>query len=134
VIRTAALRRTGLIRPAYGSEKVMMAELSLIGRFHDVPEPLFFQREHDGASSVLATAGEQAAFFDPALAGRRTFPRLVLLRGYLAAALGGPVSPLERGLCLGWILRYLFQVRKWRAVWRSIVHRTGARRARAVGP
>ena len=35
--RADALRRTGLLRRVYGYEKVLMAELSLQGRFYDLP-------------------------------------------------------------------------------------------------
>lgn len=128
VIRSAALRRTNLIRPYYGYEKVLMAELSLMGRFHDIPEQLFFQREHQEASSCLATARDQQAFFDPNLVGRRTHPRLQLFRGHLSAAIRSPLHVVERALCVAWVFRYLFQFSKWRSVWLSTVRQTGARR------
>jgi glycosyltransferase involved in cell wall biosynthesis len=128
VVRTAALRRTSLIQPYYGYEKIVMAELSLQGRFHDVPEQLFLQREHAAASSSLDTVEGQQEFFDPLRAGGTVSPRLHLLRGYMQAATRAPIHPLERALCYVWIVRYLFQVGKWRSVWSSFVRRTGVRR------
>ena len=62
VIRSEALRNSQLILPTFGSEKVLMAELSLIGRYHDLPETLWYQRVHGDASSLLRTAAARGKF------------------------------------------------------------------------
>jgi len=113
VFRASSLRLTGLIKPYYGWEKVLMGELSLMGRFHDLPDVLFYQRIHENASSNLYSAAEQQEIFDPSMADQQTFPRLRLLQGHLWSVWRHPLSPLMRLLCLGCIVRYLFQVSKW---------------------
>lgn len=66
LIRTAALRRTGLIGPYVGSDKVLLAELCLQGRFREVPEYLFLRRMHAGISTAAAgSKRELLQWFDP---------------------------------------------------------------------
>jgi glycosyltransferase involved in cell wall biosynthesis len=46
LIRADALRGTGLIRHHLGSDRTLLVELVLLGRFGLVPETLFLNREH----------------------------------------------------------------------------------------
>lgn len=125
VIRAAALRQTGLLLPVYGYEKIMMAELSLLGRFHDIPETLFFQRVHTESSSHLASSAEQQTFFAAAETDAHSYPRLEYLRGYVRALRRMPVAQVDRILGMAWIARYLLQVSKWRSVLLSSMRGTG---------
>lgn len=76
VIRTSTLKKTGLIGHYASSDKVLLGELALLGKFHEVPDHLFIRRLHSD-SSVLAnpTDNEMAAWFDPATRGRVPAPR-----------------------------------------------------------
>jgi glycosyltransferase involved in cell wall biosynthesis len=56
LIRTAALRRTGLFGAFVGSDVIFLAELSLQGTFWEIPEYLFFRRFHDAAASRMTDA------------------------------------------------------------------------------
>ena len=51
VIRRADLMRTRLLRPYFGSDRPMLAELALAGRFLHIPEALFALRLHPGNTS-----------------------------------------------------------------------------------
>lgn len=53
IIRSSALRKTSLIRPLPGSDISMVAELSLLGKFIEVPERLFVRRFDAQTSSLL---------------------------------------------------------------------------------
>jgi glycosyltransferase involved in cell wall biosynthesis len=75
VMRSSVLRRTRLIGNYVGSDKCLLAELSLLGQFREIPEYLFFRREHPGASSAHKDNASQLEFFDPRLAGRVTMPK-----------------------------------------------------------
>lgn len=44
VVRTSVLRRTRLLDAYVASDRVLRAHLGRLGRFHIVPEPLFFIR------------------------------------------------------------------------------------------
>jgi GT2 family glycosyltransferase len=125
LIRSEALRQTSLIRPYYGWEKVLMAELSMMGRFHDLPDFLFFQRVHAAASSNLRSAAEQRQFVDPSTAKQRNFPRLRLLQGHFLVIWRYPLSLSTKILCLAGIGRYLLQISKWQNIFLSLGRGTG---------
>jgi hypothetical protein len=112
VIRAAALRRTGLMSThAYG-DRVLLAQLSLLGRFHRLPEVLFYNREHEGrsqragrrrsrpGSTLTALLGTgpwpPSEFWDPARTGKIVFPEFDLAGQYALAALHAPVTPEEK--------------------------------------
>ena len=125
VFRSHALRRTGMLLPVFGYEKVLMAELALIGRFHDIPETLFLQRIHPQAMSAIATSAKRRQVFEPQGLHHSMFPRLRLLAGYLRAVCQAK-CPLGERLCfLVWIGTYLLQVRKWTRVLGSTIRGTG---------
>ena len=48
--RAEALRGSGLHRRFYGSDRALLAEMALKGRFVHVPEVLFYNRDHAGRS------------------------------------------------------------------------------------
>jgi hypothetical protein len=83
LIRMTALRRTGLIRPYLSSDVTLLAELAALGRFHEVPEPLFHRRIHAGSSrqgrgTSRRALAEAAAWFDPRRRGPVWAPRTQL--------------------------------------------------------
>lgn len=75
VIRLDALRRTPLIGPYVGSDLVLLGILSLRGRFWQIPEILFYHREHAGRST-RATGGAQGftQWYDSTRSGRFVLP------------------------------------------------------------
>lgn len=54
VIRRSALKRTRLIDSYFGSDRVLLAHLVLLGRFARIDEPLMFNRTHPGQASSLS--------------------------------------------------------------------------------
>jgi hypothetical protein len=105
VVRTEALRRTGLIRPYPSSDVTLLAELAALGQFCEVPEPLFQRRIHAGSSRQGRGSDRKAlpgvaAWFDP-LQRRRSVraPRVRLtvrtVRALLSSHAGlGPAARL----------------------------------------
>lgn len=116
LVRADVMRKTSLHLPYYGADKVFIAELSLWGRFFEIPEVLFFCRVHPEASGNLATAAEQQQFIHPQGRRRFLFTRFQLLRAYCRAVWRSPLPPAERLRCLSVLVRYLFQVAKWQRV------------------
>src|SRR6187200_165495 len=55
VMRTELVRRTSLHGSYYGSDKVLLAELALLGRIETLAEPLFIKRFHKDTSYYLTT-------------------------------------------------------------------------------
>lgn len=74
LIRRDVLSRTPLIGHYIHSDSCLLAELSLLGRFHEIPQALFLRRDHPKASSADRSIDSQMAFFDPALRQRIVLP------------------------------------------------------------
>jgi len=85
VIRTDALCRTNLIGPYRASDYVLLAELSMLGKFHEVPGRLFLRRIHEDQSAVGKTDREIAEWFRPYHAGGGTFPMWRLFGEHIRA-------------------------------------------------
>jgi hypothetical protein len=106
-------------------DKVQVAEWSLMGRYHEVPQLLFFGRMHPQASGALATAKEQQRFIDPSRVGSIAFTRFHLLAGHVRSVARSRLSWGEKARCAQVLMEYLFQIRKWRAVLRTTLAGSG---------
>jgi glycosyltransferase involved in cell wall biosynthesis len=75
VIRSAALRDSALIQSYIGSDRALLVDLALRGRFALVAEPLFINRDHLGRCTRIArTRGDRRhliAWYDTQLSYRR---------------------------------------------------------------
>jgi len=112
LIRTDALRSTRLMDRYVASDRVLRAELSLLGCYRILPEALFFNRDHPGRSVRAYPAHHlRAGWFDPALAGRRVFPHWRVFYEYFRAVNRARVSGWQRVCCYphiaGWLARDL---------------------------
>jgi glycosyltransferase involved in cell wall biosynthesis len=97
IIRTSTLRQTRLIGSYAGSDKVLLAELALLGRFHQLPETLFFRRAHEG-SSVAATPDPSLRdrWFDTSARRKGHFVHWKWFAEYVRAIHHVPLSLPER--------------------------------------
>jgi glycosyltransferase involved in cell wall biosynthesis len=125
LIRTEAVRRAAPMIPHYGMDKVLVAELSLLGRYREVPEVLFFGRIHPRGSGALATADQQRRFIAPRDSRRFAFTRLHLLFGHIRSVRRARLSFGERLACYGVLIQYLFQFKKWFPVLGKVLTRSG---------
>jgi len=86
VIRASALRRSSLMGIYYGSDRVLLTELSLKGAFHQVPAPLFLRRCHDDQSTSAHMTPRKREHW---VSGRRpnglVFPQRKMVTGYVKA-------------------------------------------------
>jgi glycosyltransferase involved in cell wall biosynthesis len=120
VMRSDILRRTPLNGSYHHSDRTIVAELSLYGRFHQVPEQLFFRRDHpDRAERAMPTMRARSANMEPRRASRLLHPTVRLLGEYVKGFVGGirraPLSSADRRECYGHLSRWLAS----RAVHRS---------------
>jgi len=104
VMRADALRHTGLQRSYYGADKVLLAELSLAGRFHQTEDVLFTKRIHH-KMSFYQTTKEKRRWIDPGRASR--LPQLQMLKDYAIAVGKNPLSLGQQMMCLIAILSLL---------------------------
>jgi len=120
LIRRCALDQTQLFPACYGSEKVLLGQLALIGKYHEVPETLFYQRIHSGASAKIVSRAGQSSYANGMQSGRRLGSmRWAILRSHCQVVGRSSLSTLDRLRCYGAIVQYLGQFHKWGHVLRS---------------
>ncbi|MGE0767233.1 MAG: glycosyltransferase [Hyphomicrobiaceae bacterium] len=95
LIRTEALGRMPVMGNYGHADGVLLARLGLIGRFHNIPEALFFSRRHQEQSmrvygySVDEGGNDYhayAAWFDPSRSNKLVFPQWRILGEYYKLA------------------------------------------------
>ncbi|MCR6631774.1 MAG: glycosyltransferase family 2 protein [Magnetospirillum sp.] len=102
IARTDALARTHMHGSYYEADRVLLAELALLGRFVQLDEPLMIKRCHAGVS-VLKPFREQARMINPAVMPGPKGLRLRL--GYLRSLAVGRIGLPERLACALVVLR-----------------------------
>jgi hypothetical protein len=95
LMRSAVLHKTVLLGDYPGSDMVFLAELTLHGRFVQLPEYLFFRRMHSEASSSLKTPEELQLFVDPSKHRTVYLERWKHLFEYIKATQRAPLSGWE---------------------------------------
>jgi len=63
--RRDLLGKTGLIRNYAGGDFPLIAEMSLYGKFFEIPDAFFYRRMHAQASSALKSSADVMALYDP---------------------------------------------------------------------
>lgn len=106
LIRRDALTGTPLIADYYGSDKVLLAELSLKGRLRRVPEELFVRRCHSGQSGYKSAA-ERAQWITGRRARKVSLAQWRVFRGYVHALAASPVSATDKLRGLSVLYRYV---------------------------
>ena len=109
LIRADVLRSTRLHGAYPRSDSALVAELALAGRFAEIPEPLFLNRDHPDRFMRAAADDLRAAiaWYDKSQAGRRLSPTWRLYRAYFEMVRRRVASPTERLRCYGHLLRWL---------------------------
>jgi len=87
LIRRSALERTSVMGLYSGGDQVLLLELVAQGTFAQIPEDLFFRREHEQASTIRRgwSAKERARFVWPDDRRILVFPYCRLLSEHLAS-------------------------------------------------
>ncbi len=104
VIRTAVLRRVAKKDSYHHADRTTIAELALYGPFCQVPDWLYFRRDHpERAERACPTVRSRCANMDPRRAGRLRHPLARLYAeyawAYAAMLQRAPLSPAERREC-----------------------------------
>jgi hypothetical protein len=95
------------------ADKILLAELALCGKLHEVDEVLFSRRDHrDRGGRDEHTPGEVAAWFDPAGRGRIRHLRWTRLFDHLRAVARAPMPFDQKLRCASFLLR-LPLLRRW---------------------
>lgn len=109
LIRTDVLKTTPLIRGYVGSDRGLIAELTLRGRFVEIQEDLQFRRIHPRGTqrSYAGRASERLKWFDPSKANGMYLREWELLRSYLGGIMRSRLNATERVRCYKELLRWL---------------------------
>ncbi|MEV4596442.1 glycosyltransferase family A protein [Amycolatopsis sp. NPDC049253] len=111
VMRTDVLRRVTPMDSYHHADRTYVAELALHGPFHQVPELLYFRRDHpDRAERANPSKRSRCANLDPKRGNPITNPTARLLAeyvwGYVHGIRKAPLSSRERRACylalVGW--------------------------------
>jgi glycosyltransferase involved in cell wall biosynthesis len=100
LIRADVLKRTRLIGGYASSDRVLLGELALLGRFYELPQVLFFRRAHPRQSfRAYGSRHSYRAWFDPSKEGKVAFPHWRLLLEHLTTVTRARLPWRERLKC-----------------------------------
>ena len=83
LIRRNALERVEQMGPYHNSDKVIIAELALLGRFLQIDEPLIANREHPKRATSAVVRAAWAAHHDSRSGSWNRFGHLMVYRDYV---------------------------------------------------
>ena len=105
LMRASFLRKTRLQLNYTASDRTLMCEMSLYGRFYQIPEPLFYKRFHPG--NLYLDWRTRMAWFDNDFSGKIVFPFWNQFLDYFVTIKRVPVSPYDKLRC------YLYMFGPW---------------------
>jgi glycosyltransferase involved in cell wall biosynthesis len=94
--RSSILRKTGLLRNYTGGDFPLIAEMSLYGKFFEIPDAFFYRRMHGQASSAMKDKTKVMSLFDPRRPSKLFLYNWVHLGAYLKSAARAPIPLLEK--------------------------------------
>ncbi len=108
IMPRAILQETALIGYYEASDITLLGELALRGKLTEIPEYLFYRRDHPKMSGrANPTAESIAAWFDPTNQRKLVLPMNRLLREHVRAVARTPMNPLEKAKCLAHIRTFI---------------------------
>ncbi|NBD31922.1 MAG: glycosyltransferase [Cyanobacteria bacterium] len=116
LIRSRALKMTSLIGSYSGSDRILLAQLALQGKFHEFPDQLLYQRRHvEQSIQSLGThrsAHKYTNWFDAATEGKIIFPRWQASSNLLASIAQAPLNRKEKIKCFLATINWFRRTRK----------------------
>lgn len=113
LMRSEVLRKTRLIGGFISSDRALLAELGLLGRFFEVPEHLFLRRDHGETTMRTYSIYSEglAEWFDANKKGRFHFSRTRLFVEHLRSVGRSPISFADKLRCYeimrkDWLSKY----------------------------
>lgn len=110
IVRRDVLAQTGLIGAYANSDFILLAELAMHGQFEQIPDALFFRREHQKTSvNANPDMKKRNAWFDPQRKDAGQFQNWLWLAEYIRAIWRVPMSLPEKLMChyqmRGWLVK-----------------------------
>lgn len=122
VFRADALRRTGLERLHPGGDLILLVELAILGKFLEVPEPLYLRRMTRETATVHRSLEQIRKLYYPDEASKALWIQWPLHAGYLRAALRMPMPIRDRVRLTGFFMKMFYWGRGalWDELWRNL--------------
>jgi glycosyltransferase involved in cell wall biosynthesis len=135
VVRREQMAKTALIAPFPSSDMTFLAELSLYGKFREIPDRLYFHRMHPGTSNQLGlTSSEYTAWHDRSRAGKLSFPKWLRFKALVQAVERSPLTYGQKIRCIAAIASYYASIRNVPKIWSQIQYSIRIRRQRMSRP
>ena len=101
LFRKNILKNTPLIGDYPASDMILLGEAVLNGKFHEIPQSLFFRRDHP-LSSVRANPRweERVVWFNPSIKGKIQMPAFRWIFEWFKSILRSPIGVSERVKCV----------------------------------
>lgn len=107
LMRRSQLLSTAMIGAYTSSDRTLLFELALLGRFHELPDVTFLHRQHDNRSVFTHRhPRDRDSWFDPKRARMTTLPRWRLLAEHVRAVQRVPLSSAQRREALRAVARW----------------------------
>lgn len=108
VMRAGVLKRTSVHGDFPDSDRCMLAEVALYGKFHELPDPLFFHRKHaQQMTQQFPSRQERMARLNPDRRYLIVFPHFRQFKEYILAIGRSPLGWKDRLRCYFQMLRWL---------------------------
>jgi glycosyltransferase involved in cell wall biosynthesis len=111
VIRTNVMRQVAPHGSYWHADRILPLELALHGPFYQIPEWLYFRRDHSDRGSHSPTIRAWSVWLDPRRANRLRYPipRLYAeyIWGYIGAIQRAPLSHADRRECYGYLAQWI---------------------------
>ncbi|MBI2826656.1 MAG: glycosyltransferase [Planctomycetia bacterium] len=118
LFRAETLRRTKPEQAYPSADLVLIAELALYGKFHEVPHVLFYRREAPGSATKFRTKEEIIELRSPGARSRGFWPLWRCSLGQFSAALRSPITMSEKAAICAHLLRRYYWNRQ--GLWREL--------------
>ena len=110
LMRKRIVAKTSLLGSYPASDEVFLAEMALCGKYHAIPERLFYRRYHQEQSTkgALKNFKQRIVWNDTSLQGKIVLARWMRLSGYLKAIKNTSLNVFERIRCYSVLFRWIF--------------------------
>jgi glycosyltransferase involved in cell wall biosynthesis len=124
LMRSSTLRDTRLFGKYSSADRVILAEMALLGKAYQIPEYLFFNRIHEKQHYMThKTRHERVSWWNPKLKNKKVFPHWRLLWEFFKSIKYSHLKKEDKGQCyfilllwcrkrMGYLIRNLFLLDK----------------------
>ena len=123
LIRSDILRKTNLLLDYTDSDRTLLAEISLYGRFQRVSEPLFYKRIHSKMSTKeFPDWYDRMVWWSPENKDRIVFPHWLQFSHYVKIIAKAPIGLVQQAKCYIYLLRWFLPGNRGRWMAKDVIN------------